>query len=113
MSLILFKVKCVSLVTGDMFSCNVERDARHNQQCHLRQDNTDDFDWTCSRDPLTGPDFAMLGRNYLYAAMAGKNKHKVARQEYVHSNGFPHTYTHAHIHTYLHACLLTYIHTYI
>jgi len=103
MSLILFMVKCVSLLTGDMFSCNVERDARHNQQCRLRQDHTDDFDWTCNRGktpsskqfyriinkhkyPITGPDSAKYGRNYLYASIAGNGRHKVARQEYVHSN---------------------------
>jgi len=87
------------MVTGDMFSCNVEEDASHNQQCRLRQDDTDDFDWTCNRGvvsssanrfinpyntPVTGPSSAKSGRNYLIAGPA--KKRQIARQECVHSN---------------------------
>ena len=94
-------MKCVSLGAGDMFSCNVEEDASHNQQCRLRQDDTDDIDWKCTRGktppfkqyyvfikkyylPITGPNYAKSGRNYLIAGPAVLRQ--TARQERVHSN---------------------------
>ena len=84
-----------------MFSCDVEQDARYNKACHLRQDDTDDFDWTCKtgrtpagmfryrrlkgrRYPRTGPSSAMSGVNYLYTS--GKKNHVVARQERIHAS---------------------------
>ena len=84
-------------MTGDLFSCDVEQDASNNKHCRLRQDDTDDFDWTCNRGytpvgrdtneiylhgrkyPVTGPASARSGMNYLYAE--GSNLRKIARQE--------------------------------
>ena len=79
-----------------MFSCDVEQDASSNKHCRLRQDDTEDFDWTCNRGvtpqgkrsneisfngrkyPATGPASARSGVNYLYAG--GTTKLKIARQ---------------------------------
>ena len=100
MCLIVLVVKYVSLIAGNMFSCDVEEDASNNKECLLRQDTTDDFDWTCNRGktpssrprhriinkkkyPLTGPASAKSGRNYLFAGTPGSGTSKVARQECV------------------------------
>ena len=104
MCLIVLVVKYVSLITGDVFSCDVEEDGSNNRKCRLRQDTTDDFDWTCNRGktpssrskvpssrprnriinkqiyPVTGPASAKSGKNYLYAGTPGKGTSKVARQ---------------------------------
>ena len=100
MTLILFMVKCVSVVPGDMFSCNAEEESSHNKQCRLRQDHTDDFDWIrtsgithwsrryinfLNKDPITGPASAKAGRYYLYAGQ-DLGYWAIARQEFVHSN---------------------------
>ena len=89
----------MSLTVADYFSCDIERDARNDQQCLIRQDNSDNFDWTRmssmtpsgqshkrriggQRYPVTGPEHAMSGNYYLYAEASGRSNHQVARLGY-------------------------------
>ena len=84
-------------VIGDYFSCNMERDARNDGACQIRQDTADQFDWTWrqgrtptgssfdrrfadgSRYPVTGPLRAQGGTFYLYIEASGRRNGEIAR----------------------------------
>ena len=84
-------------VVADYFSCDIESDARNDQQCRIRQDKNDDFDWTRGTSmtpsglghkrridgrtyPVTGPEYARSGSYYLYGEASGRSDQQVARQ---------------------------------
>ena len=90
----------ISFTLDDYFSCDIESDARNNQQCRIRQDTNDNFDWTRMSSmtpsglshkrringrqyPVTGPEYAMSGSYYLYAEASGRGQQQVARQGYL------------------------------
>ena len=85
------------LLVGDYFSCDMERDARNEFVCQIRQDTSDQFDWTWRqgrtptgtsfdrrlpdgrRIPVTGPERAQTGAYYLYIEASGRRNNEVAR----------------------------------
>ena len=85
------------LLVGDYFSCDMERDSRNDFVCQIRQDTSDQFDWTWRqgrtptgtsfdrrlpdgrRIPVTGPERAQTGAYYLYIEASGRRNNEVAR----------------------------------
>lgn len=83
--------------SGDYYSCDMERDARNDVQCQIRQDTSDQFDWSWrqgrtptgasfdrrfedgTRYPVTGPERAQSGTFFLYIEASGRRNDEVAR----------------------------------